>query len=160
MEFSPLLLCLLGVFLILIEILFVPGFGLVGIFGFVLLLWGTYRFFEDYGLWTATGIFLGALAFCSACFVIFLRSPASKWIVHRDRLKRADMEHDLQQNQRGRCLTPLYPVGKAVFIIDGKERIFDVSSRGEFIESNQEVEIFMIEGNRVFVKAVSGKVES
>lgn len=158
MEFSPLLLCLLGTLLIFIEIFFVPGFGLIGILGFSLLLWGTYRYSVEYGVWTASFIFLAALAVCTSAFVVFFRSPASKWIVHRDTLQGDTIQKFVNAGQRGRSVTPLYPTGKSIFVVDGKERMLDVSSSGEFIDTGEEIEVFMVEGSRIFVKAVSRKV--
>lgn len=152
MEISPLLLCILGLILILLEILVVPGFGFVGIAGFAFLLWGAYRYSQEFNLWVGIGVFALVILVCLSTFVLFLRSPASKWLIHRDQFAGSKIAELVRKGQKGRTLTPLFPVGKAVFVVDGKERMLDVSSSGEFVESNREIEVFLVEGTRIFVK--------
>ena len=48
----------------------------------------------------------------------------------------------------GKTLTPLRPTGVA--LIDGHR--VDIVTRGEFVETEIEVEVILVEGNRVVVR--------
>jgi membrane-bound ClpP family serine protease len=50
--------------------------------------------------------------------------------------------------RRGVTVTPLRPIGRVRF---GREEI-DVETEGEYVESNQEVEVMTVEGPRVVVR--------
>ena len=139
--------------LMLIEIFLVPGVGIVGILGSICLLVATYLASQEHGMLTALAIFLGVGGLGVLAFFIFFRSPASKLIVHHQNLDTGvNDELGLEAGANGMTKTDLRPTGKAVFVIKGNEKQFDVLTGGEFIVKEREVFVTHIEGNRIFVE--------
>lgn len=146
---------LIGLFLLFLEIFFIPGFGFFGISGLVLLLAAIFMIGKHKGPEWGAGAFLLSGILIAALFYLFFRSPASKLLVAKDHFENQSErkpETDLQIGSVGTAITPLYPIGKALFMIHGKEHPIDVSTSGEFLDKGLEIQITRIDGNRIFVK--------
>jgi len=154
----PMVICAVaGMALIVLEI-FIPGFGLPGISGIVLLVVSVGFTLVNYGAQAALGMTVVIIAVLGIAAVIALRSAArgslskSQMVLH-DAI--TDEESEVQianlQTYVGRtgeaCIT-LRPVGIAEF--DGKR--LDVMAEGEFIEKGQPVVVVRIEGRNVIVQ--------
>jgi len=147
-------LLLLGILLILLEIVFVPGTTIVGIGGGILLVIGIYL---AYGL----GGNIGHISLFSSLVIVLLalgvmlkgktwqrmalkdtvsgRSPAN---VHEGQLRSGD---------RGVTIGRLNPMGKANF----GDAIIEVHTTGELIDPDTEIEVVKVTGNRVQVRSIS-----
>jgi len=149
-------LILTGLVLVFLELFFVPGHGVPGIVGFILLLVGIYLVGRNYGAIAAAGLFFAAIILIAGSFILFFRSSASKWIVLRSPSSSLSVSEELllKIGARGFCRTPLYPTGKALFVVDGREKTIDVSTYGEYVEEGKEIEVVKVEGSRVTVKAL------
>lgn len=147
-----------GILLILIEILLIPGLGVTGVLGFICLAVGIFLVGREHGTLLALSVFGGSLVLFILAFVVFFRSPASKWFVLSDQLKKQDRSLDnqipLDKAQRGKAHTDLYPTGKGLFAAGDEENIYDVIASGEFIDEGKEIEVVRLEGNRIFVRPV------
>lgn len=162
-----------GAVLLFIELFITPGFGLLGAAGIILVFtsliasMGKGPIFSpetvlsrNYlpGLLNFGGALLGLLliVLLTYRFVLAKSSPLyGKFVLTAEEKREAGFESsesDLNhlRNRRGKTLTKLRPAGKAV--IDGKT--FDVVSRGEFIEANEEIEIIEIKGSRIVAKKI------
>lgn len=139
----------------LIEIFLVPGLGFAGVLGFLVLMFGVYFIGLDYGALPAIGVFAGSMLFVTAAFIMFFKTPAAQFFVMKGSLtKSKEIFDQLNTKMKGRSVTPLYPSGKALFVLDGEEVQIDVTTQGQYIDKDFEIEIEKLEGNRVFVRSL------
>ena len=157
-----------GVILLMLELLVIPGFGIVGILGIVaifssLVLSLVGRFdlltFNDLVTLAISKVivaFIGSMIFAVVFFKIFPRTSVGKQVILQDSEAQEDgyvaqkTERAALIGQIGVTLTWLHPSGTAIF--DGKR--FDVVTEGEFIEKNREVEVIDVEGMRIVAREI------
>lgn len=148
----------LGIAALILEIFFVPGFGVAGVIGIILLGWGV--------LLISVDIFQATQALTVALVVTLVALMGGAWLATKfkfwrrvalvDRQKREEgylaPQRDLEQllGLQGVAATPLRPAGSA--LIDGRR--IDVVTEGEFISPGTQVVVFKIESTRVIVKAI------
>ena len=156
-----------GVVLVLIEILVVPGFGIFGIAGIAALLGGL--FMAQIGslptrgdLLQASFVLLAALALVSMTAWSLLRHLPGSWRLRRsgvilgestdrdDGYTSAEVRSELVGSV-GVAITDLRPAGVGLF---GDERV-DVVSESEWIEEGTRIRVMSAEGYRHVVRAVS-----
>jgi membrane-bound ClpP family serine protease len=166
------LLFLLGLIFLAIEIFVLPGFGVCGISGVVLIL-GSLALMT-YGKWPADGSEWLSLSRKLAPFgmslmgsvvlaILLVRYLPSIPYINRILLKpqvdedSADVPLDPAQAKLAALLgaigvaaTPLRPAGKVQF----GEEFVDVVAEGSYVVPGTRVQVIEIEGNRVVVKAV------
>lgn len=152
------LLFILGVGLLLLEILVIPGFGIAGVLGIVAVLASLFLSFPD--IWSALAAvgFAAALTLAGAVFILRRVPRSGIWrkLSLETSLEHPGFEQDdpddpvIKVGARGRALSPLRPAGT---IQVGEFRI-DAVSDGAFIPPGAPVEIVHIVGNRVTVKSV------
>lgn len=150
----PLLCIVAGLVFIIIE-MNIPGFGVPGIIGVILLAAGIFLYAKT--PLQALILIIIILAVLGAALVIVLKSASrgrlSRRLVLNDSLEdssRFSNRNDLSYfvGSEGTTLTALRPSGTAEF---GGIKL-DVVSEGEFIEKDVAVLITRIEGNRIVVK--------
>ena len=146
-------LILFGTFLLIAEIIFVPGTTVVGILGFIFSGYGIYLGYDYYGASTGTIILIIALLVNVITLVIAFKGKS--W--ERFSLKNSmngkfndDFKFDLKIKDTGETISSLKPVGKAMF--SGHE--IEVVSNGGFVSENVEIEILRIEFSKIFVQPV------
>ena len=150
----------LGVLLLFVEIALLPGFGAAGIPGLVLIIAGIVLAWGEFGLKagliyaSATGALTIPLAVLGLWF--FPRTRLGRSFILNIAANRTDgFQAPPQQlvnlvGKSGKSITPLRPAG-AVLIND--QRV-DVVTLGDFIEAEVEVEVILVEGNRVVVRSL------
>lgn len=145
-------LIIVGILLITAEIILIPGIFVTGVLGLASLVGSCYFAFTEYGqlggiITIAVNIILVVL------FVILaLRSNTWKKLSLDTKIdSKVDFrpeEKGLSIGQSGITITQLNPMGKARI-----NNIFvEVTSQGEIVGPNTEIEIVLIEDNRVYVK--------
>lgn len=147
-------LILVGIALIVVEIIFVPGSTIVGVLGFVSAVVGVYLGFtyfgDTIGWWILGGT---SVAFAAALYWGF---KGDTW----DRFSLKDISEGkfnegyssgLQVAERGKTLSALRPSGKAEF--NNKE--YEVRTYGNYIDSGTEIEIVKIQGNTIYVETIN-----
>jgi len=152
----PLVLCLLlGVGLMIVEV-FVPGFGLPGIMGLVLIGAGTVLAGVYHGTMAAVAVLLVTIAVI-AVLVSWLMRRASKGEIPHGELFLKDREElhagrDMQVlvGKKGVTSSVLRPAGIGDF--DGVR--LNVVTEGGFIDRGTPIEIVSVEGTRIVVKAI------
>ena len=150
----------LGVLLLFIEIALLPGFGAAGIPGLALVIGGIVLAWVEFGLRTG-------LMYSGATVALTIPSAiVGLWLLRRTRLvrsfilniaaNRADGFQAPPQElvklvgKSGKSITPLRPAG-AVLIND--QRV-DVVTLGDYIDADVEIEVILVEGNRVVVRSL------
>lgn len=149
------ILCLIaGVGLVVLEV-FLPGFGVPGISGLVLLGIGMAMTATNYGALAALGVLIATIAIVAIAISISLRSASkgalSKSALFLNRTDAFKAEPDDMKvflGKSGTTRSVLRPAGIAEF--DGVR--LDVVTEGEFIESGEAVTITHVEGGRIVVK--------
>jgi membrane-bound serine protease (ClpP class) len=171
----------IGVALLLVEILILPGFGVAGILGIICMLAGLFgmliRNAPDELPWPQTpsdwemlidnlgGFSLGFLAFIVLAWLwtkylprlpvvnrLVLTAPAGSPATRRPGTPAVAPERPVKIGQQGTSVTPLRPSGVARF---GNKRL-GVVSQGELIEADRQIVVVEIQGNSVVVKEAAG----
>lgn len=158
LENLPIVICLLvGVALLVIEI-FMPGFGVAGISGILLMVASIVLVWMNHGTLAGLAMTVVALAMVGISISISLKSVSSGKLSKSDLILKnneqaeevaaagRDMESLL--GKKGVTATVLRPAGLADF--DGVR--LNVVSGGEFIQKGESVVICHVEGTRIVVK--------
>ena len=170
-----LLMFLAGIALLVIEIFLIPGFGVTGITGIILIGSSLVLSRQDFiipqfewqwDLLRKNLTIIGAsLAGSFLVFGIVLRflpnAPLFKRLVLNSGETAVDgftislpESVDTMAGRTGKVVTSLRPVGKAEF--DGE--ILEVQTDGEFVDSGSAIRIVEVRGNRIIVTAAEGPV--
>ena len=166
------LLFIVGVVLLIVEIFIVPGFGIFGISGIILMVAGLFLgLLSDFKFidWTIISMALVQLAgsfVLSLILIYFLSKVLPKtqvWnkLILADNIESksgytvAKPEYQNLKGKIGKALTDLRPSGTV--IIEGKR--IDVVTTGEFIEEGSEVIVKREEGSAVFVEKHFSEIE-
>ncbi|WP_300667039.1 NfeD family protein [Desulfoluna sp.] len=167
--YAEILIIVMGLLLIIVEIFILPGFGVAGISGFLLVMIGLILSLQDFVLpdptlpWEGTlfrgnlltvVISVGASVLMAVMLLRYL-VPAMAGRVSGPYLdadlkaSKADSEETsrIAVGENGVALTPLRPAGKAEF--HGEP--FDVVTQGDFIDRSDPVVVTAVEGNRILV---------
>ena len=141
----------MGIILILVELIFVPGTTIVGIFGLILCGVGVFLGFDYFGQQTGWFILGGTSILSVAVIIGGLRSGA--W--QRFALKRAMESHvneDLQPKVAigdvGITVSALRPIGKAEIA----DQLMEVRTIGDYVDSSKEIKVVDIEDGKIIVE--------
>ena len=151
------IICVLaGVILLIVEA-FMPGFGVPGISGIILLLAGVAMTWYEYGAMIGLGTTVAVLALVGVAISVSLKSASSGRLSRSDLIlndvetppsENADMQ--LLVGKEGVVKNTLRPVGTAEFDC-GK---LHVTSDGEYVAEGQRVRIVRVEGTQIFVNKI------
>ena len=154
----PLIICLIaGVALLVVEV-FVPGFGLPGISGIVLIVVGIVLTWNQYGMAAGLSVMLIALALAGISVSISIKSAAHGKIsrsalILKDETPGAENEElSALLGQEGITTSVLSPVGTAE--INGMR--LEVISECAYLAKDVPVQVFRIDGNRIIVREKKG----
>ena len=144
----------IGLTLIIIELIFVPGTTIVGIVGFACTVAGIWVSFKQFGGpvgWLVTG--LSALV-AGGMFIYSFRAGAWKRFALFEQIdSKVNQDKPLMVDvgSRGIAMSALRPIGKAEF--DGNE--LEVRTLGNFVVTHSPVQVIKIEGRKVFVEPIN-----
>ncbi|MBT3617417.1 MAG: nodulation protein NfeD [Candidatus Marinimicrobia bacterium] len=157
---------IVGVLLLLAEILFIPGFGIAGVSGIVIIFWGIYELLlPDIPVGAEamsdaiTGLTIGIIGGLIGLALLFrlviktkfwenLTAPGSE---NRKEGYSTSIGLESYAGQNGIADTDLRPSG---WILVQEERIF-VITEGTFINKGDSVKILSVDGNRVLVRQLN-----
>lgn len=152
----PLILCMLsGVALLVVEI-FVPGFGLPGISGLILVAVGIAITWVNYGAVAGLCVTVVALALAAVAISVSVRSAAkgriakSSLFLKRETPPKENEEAEAFLNREGETVTVLNPVGIADF--DGVR--LNVLSEGTYIEKGKKIKVIQVDGAHIIVREI------
>lgn len=144
-------LILIGLAFLLLEILVIPGTGVAGIVGFLLIgigVWQAYSYYDaTTGHWVLAGTILGTVA----VLAYSLRAKTWRRVALKSEIKsRVNIidEENLKPGDVGKSVSRLVPGGKAVF----NKVYYEVRTMGEFVDPGVEIVIEKIEDHKIFVK--------
>jgi membrane-bound serine protease (ClpP class) len=163
------ILFLLGVVLLIVEIFLIPGFGVTGVSGILLMITALILSRQEFVIprvpwqWDIflrnlrnVGFgFVGSLVLLVFLLRIFPRTPGLKRLIlesNEDPLAGYTVQSAessaLLTGRQGNAVTALHPAGKADF----EGEILVVETDGEFIEAGTPVEVSEVSGNRIVVR--------
>ena len=145
------ILTIVGLVLLLSEIFLIPGVGVAGVLGVLSLGGACYYVFYEFGV-LAGAIFTAAILVVLIALIIYtIKSRAWKKLAldtSIDSKVQNIEEAPLAVGDSGRAVTRLAPIGTARF--EGKS--YEVKSLEGMIDAGVEVEVVLIEDNRIIVK--------
>lgn len=145
------ILILIGLAFLVLEILVIPGTGIAGIIGFILIGIGIWQAYSVYGSMAGHYTLSGSIVLTVLMLILALRSKTWKRIMLNKNIdSRVNVieENKLVIGEEGKAISRLAPMGKALF---GNE-YYEVRTTGEFIDNGEDILIEKIDGNRIFVK--------
>lgn len=145
-------LIVLGIILIIVELVLIPGIFVVGILGLASLVGSCYIGFSEYGNTGGVIVIAVNIILLVVFVVLALRSKTWKKISLDTNIdSRADtspQEKGVEVGSEGVTITRLNPMGKAkigtVFL--------EVSAQGGIIDPEQEIVVTLIDDNKIYVK--------
>lgn len=146
------ILLLIGILLITLEIVALPG-AIAGIVGLIMLSIGVWQSYATYGIVAGNIVLIVSVVVCILLLVFFMRSKTWRFFglkTEIDSKVNTIDENLLTVGVRGRTVSRLAPTGKAN--INGQ--IVEVHTVSEFVNEYEEVEITKIEGYKITVKRV------
>ncbi|HHL52003.1 MAG TPA: hypothetical protein ENJ39_01400 [Flammeovirgaceae bacterium] len=149
-------LILLGLALLVVELIFIPGTTVVGILGFLFVIGGLILTFQNYGSsvgWAVTG---GTALFSAGVFVYAFRSGAWSRFSLKGSISskvNEDKSIDLQPGDEGIARSALRPIGKGEFA--GRE--YEVRSLGNLVKAGTRIAVLKVDNkNRtIFVEPLN-----
>jgi len=144
-------LILIGLAFLLLEILVIPGTGVAGIIGFILIGVGVWQTYEQYNTTTGHWVLASTFVATIAVLAISLRSRTWRKVMLKSEIgSRVNIidEASLKPGDEGKSISRLVPGGKAIFNGD----YYEVRSMGEFIDPGVDIVIVKIEDHKIFVK--------
>ena len=163
---SDMLFVLTGLALILLEVLVIPGFGIAGLGGIGLMIYGLYLLLlpdipvgEEVLGQAMDGFLIGLVgAVIGVVLLAKLMIKTKFWeqLTAPDTQKKEDgysntFGWESLQGETGNADTDLHPSG---WVRVKDQRIF-VVSEGEFIEEGKEIKILSVDGNRILVRELT-----
>ena len=151
----PILLIAVGFLLILAEVYLVPGFNVVGVLGFLMILFAVGFVFVEEGFVGGALTLLATAGGGGGLFYYLWQSGAwNRFILatslkHDDEAVARENEHRSRYlGKAGTAVTPLRPTG--VVEVDG-ERI-EVVTEGEFIAAGSRIRVVAMDRRRYFAR--------
>jgi len=147
-------LIVIGLALIVIEMIFIPGTTIVGIIGLICLIAGLVMTFNNFGSavgWLTTG---GTAVLATGVFIYSFRSGAWKRFALKQSMNSKVNESkpiNVAVGDEGIALSTLRPMGKAEF----NNQLFEVQSLGELVESESKIRIVKVEKRKIFVEPIN-----
>lgn len=144
-------LILVGIILIFIEILLIPGVGVAGVLGLLSMGGSCFYAFHEFGL--TTGIIVAVV---NAVLIIGL----AIYVLRAKTWKRMSLETNIDSKavesavlslgDKGKTLTRLAPMGSARF----GDYVVEVKALEGMLDPEVSVEVVLIEDNKIYVKAL------
>ncbi|HAA21008.1 MAG TPA: hypothetical protein DCR93_23665 [Cytophagales bacterium] len=150
---SVLLLVGMGIILLLIELLFVPGTTVVGILGFILSAIGVYLSYVYFGNSTGSLVLLGTLALSVGTAIYSFRSGVWDRFANKSKVEGRVNSDPLTigPGDVGETTSALRPIGKAEF----GNKLYEVRTLGNYVEARQKVKVTHIDHTKIFVEPLT-----
>lgn len=142
-------LILLGIVLMFIEILLVPGVGVAGILGIATMAGSSVYAFLELGATTGAIVTAVNAVLLIALTIWVLRAKTWERFSLNTKIeaKAVVPEQTLAVGDRGKAMTRLAPMGSVRF----GDKVLEVTAYDSIIDAGQEVEVVFIDDNKVFV---------
>lgn len=147
-------LLVIGLGLIILELVFIPGTTVVGLLGLIFAVVGVVISYRHFGNETGLYILLGSgLVTAGSLYVSFRSGTWSRFALKTtiDGRVNEGMASHLQVGDEGTTRSALRPMGTAEF----KNKNFEVRTTGMFLDSNTPVRIINIQANTIIVEPLN-----
>ena len=145
-------LLIIGLILILIEILFIPGTTVFGIFGILAIFYSDYLSFQYFGAEFA--IVYSIANSILVLFVVIYSLKTNTWKkIALNKIHNVKVENkfdSLKVGDEGKTTSALRPYGKAFF----SDKFYEVKSSENFIDENKKIKIINILQDKIIVKKI------
>ena len=160
---SDLLIVLVGLVLLMVEAFLIPGFGVAGVAGIGVILWGLYMLLlpdvpvsEEVYYSALTGLTIGLIGGFIALILLFKMVTKTKFwtkltspgVESQEEGYSTSIGLEDMVGKIGIATSDLRPSGWALL---GDRKIF-VVTEGEFVDKDQSIKILSVDGNRVVVR--------
>ena len=146
-------LLIIGLILILIEILFIPGTTVFGIFGILAIFYSDYLSFQYFG--TEFAILYSIANSILVLFVVIYSLKTNTWKrIALNKIHNVKVENKfdaLKVGDEGKTTSALRPYGKAIF----SDKFYEVKSSENFIDENKKIKIINILQDKIIVKKIN-----
>lgn len=147
------ILILVGILMLLIEILVIPGSGVAGIIGFGLMVAGIWIAYTSEGVREGHITLAITLSVNVIGLLLALRSKTwNKAMLHTEidgKTRTIDLDL-IKVGDKGKTISRCAPMGKAIF----NNQFYEVSAYSDFIDQEKDIEITKISGNKIFIKQI------
>jgi membrane-bound ClpP family serine protease len=147
-------LVLVGILLLILEILVIPGAGFAGIIGFILIAIGIYYGYSSHGTLAGSLILAGAFVLSVLGVYLSVRSKTWKSAMLDTKIEGKSptfSETELKKGDHGIAVGRLAPAGTAMF----GEIKTEVHTLGDFVNPGTEIEIIKIDHQKIIVKPLN-----
>ncbi|MGQ1910247.1 NfeD family protein [Marinifilum sp. RC60d5] len=147
------LLIVLGVLLLLLEFLVIPGITLAALGGVLMITGGIYLSYDHYGNTIGHLTVLATIIFCTLSLLLALKSNTWNKIMLKTELNSKVEKLEAEKvnvGDQGICVSRLAPMGK----IKLKKKIVEAKSTGVYIDEKTKVEVVGILDKIVIVKPI------
>lgn len=144
----------IGLILIIVEVIFIPGTTFVGIAGFIFLVAGVALSFNYYGKEVGWIIFGSSAVLSGGLFYLAFRTNAWSRFALKSSIDSKVNEGELDsftQGQEGVAVSTLRPVGKAEI----NNKIVEVTTLGDYVDSGTPVRIIKVLSNQIIVEPIN-----
>ncbi|MCF0210645.1 MAG: hypothetical protein HUK18_04965 [Bacteroidales bacterium] len=146
------LLLVVGMALIVLELVAIPGTSFPGLLGLGLTIWGLFKVFEEFGTAWGYGLLVAEVVLCVVLLIYSLRTKTWKRFSLKEEIssKVNEVKIEIKAGDKGKSITRLAPMGTAM--ING-ERV-EVFTSTSFVDPNVELIVEQVDGNKIRVKPV------
>jgi len=147
-------LLIIGLALIVLEVVFVPGTTIVGIVGVIFLGAAIMSSYRNFGTETGHYVFAGTAVVTAVTLFFSFRSEAWSRFANKSAIKskvNEGLTEGLSLGQQGVAISTLKPIGKVRF----NEREFEVKTLGDYVDVGTKVTIVHLQENQIIVKPLN-----
>ena len=147
-------LIIIGLALLVIELIFIPGTTIVGLIGFLCVVSGLVLIFNNYGNtigWVATG---GTAVLSAGVFIYAFKSGAWSKFALKGRIDskvNQDKPINVKVGDEGMALSTLRPIGKGEF----NNEMLEIRSLGELIATDTKIRVIKVNKREIFVEPIN-----
>jgi membrane-bound ClpP family serine protease len=142
---------IIGLIFLALEILVIPGVGIAGIIGFILIAVGVWQTYAGHGMMAGHLVLAGTFVLTVLTLVLSLRGKTWRRLALStsiDSKVNTIDEENLKPGDTGKTVSRLAPMGKA--LINGE--FYEVSTNGDFIDQQTDIIVLKIDHNKIIVK--------
>lgn len=154
MSFIIIALIACGLLLFIVEVVFIPGTTIVGIFGLLMMVVGVVFSFSRFGTETGVWVLTGTAVVTGLSLYLSFRSGAWKRFSLKGAITSKVNEGqlaELAEGEEGIAISTLRPSGKAEF----RNKVFEVNTFGDYINPGTRIKIIKLQGNQIIVEPIN-----
>lgn len=149
-----LIIVFIGLGLIVLEVIVIPGSTIVGIIGFSCTVGGIYLAYRYHDYYIGNSVLSGSIIISGISLYIAIKFKVwEKFSVNKNITGKAksNIIEGIAINDEGLALSALRPYGKGEF----NDKEVEVVSLGQFIEPKTSIKIIKIEQEKIFVEPIN-----